>query len=84
MRSTKRKQTIKEWEIETGIKVIDPKGFKEGKQGKYTKEGFKRGLERSYITIKCNKGIEFIEGKSENNEQWKSYIKRGNRKNGKM
>lgn len=23
----KRRQTIKEWEIETGIKVIDPKGF---------------------------------------------------------
>lgn len=79
MREPKRKQTIKEWEIETGIKVREPKGFTGAKNkintNKYTKEGYKRGIEKSYITIKSKKGIEFINGENEDNEQWKSYIK---------
>ena len=79
MSNIRRKQTIKEWETETGIKVKEATGFKGSKSkiktNKYTKEGFRKGVERSYITIKCEKGIEFMRGESESNTYWKSYIK---------
>ena len=81
MREPKRRQTIKEWELETGIKVVDPKGFTNwnGRSriitNKYTKVQFRIGIKQSIITIKCDKGIDFIEGKEADDEQWRSYIR---------
>lgn len=87
MREPKRKQTIKEWELEIGIKIIEPKGFTNwnGKSriltNKYTKEQFRRGIEKSIISVKTAKGMEFYEGKDIfNNEYWRNYIKFNNQK----
>lgn len=81
MREPKRRQTIKEWELETGIKVIDPKGFTNwnGKSrtltNKYTKEQFRKSLEKSIITITTEKGMDFYEGKDIFDEYWRSYVR---------
>lgn len=79
MSKIRRKQTIKEWELETGVKVIDPKGFRgtrnEIREQKYSKKQFRYGAKRSYIRIENNKGIDFMEGKDDKSEQWRSYIK---------
>lgn len=89
MREPKRRLTIKEWELETGIKVINPKGFTNWngksriKTSKYTKEQFRRGIEKSIITVKCEKGIEFINEQIERNEEWRSYIVCAGRSNGR-
>lgn len=60
------KQTIKQWELESGIKVLNPKGFRGPRNKvynkKYSQGEFRRGLKRSYISIKTNKGLEFIAG----------------------
>lgn len=87
MREQKRRQTIKEWELETGIKVKDPKGFtnwsgrSKTRTNKYTKEQFRRCLRTSIITVKYNKGIEFIAGEETESEQWRSFIRtKGQRK----
>lgn len=60
------RQTIKQWEIQSGIKVLNPKGFRGAKNKvrnrKYSQGEFRRGLKRSYISIKTNKGLEFIAG----------------------
>lgn len=57
-------KTIKEWELETGIKIIKPNGFRGEKNklhsNKYTKKAFKRGVKKSFITSKTEKGLEFI------------------------
>ena len=58
------KHTIKEWELHTGIKIINPKGFY-GEKNKintnlYTQRAFKRGAKASIITVKTEKGIEFL------------------------
>lgn len=58
------KHTIKEWELNTGIKIISPKGFI-GERNKistnlYTRRAFKRGARTSIITVKTEKGIEFL------------------------
>ena len=57
--------TISEWCTRYGIKVIDPKGFKNTRKNrvwnnKYTKGQFKRGLKRSYITVNTEKGLAFL------------------------
>lgn len=76
-----RRQTIREWETETGIKVRETKGFRNWggrnriRTNKYTKEQFRRGIKKSEIVINTEKGLEFYKGESENNQQWKSYIK---------
>lgn len=70
----RRKQTIKAWELETGIKVRKLKTFKGGKGSRCTKEAFRKIIETNNITVKCEKGIDFINNKIENDEQWKSYI----------
>lgn len=70
----RRKQTIKAWELETGIKINNLKTFKGGKGSRCTKEAFRKIIENNYITVKCEKGIDFINNKIENNEQWISYI----------
>ena len=81
MREPKRRQTIKEWELETGIKVIDPKGFTNwnGKSrlltNRYTKEQFRKSLEKSIITVKTQKGLEFLQGIEQEDEYWRSWIK---------
>lgn len=59
------KMTIKEWELQLGIRLNNVKGFKKprnkikGKQ--YTKEQFRRGIQTSSITVITEKGIEFLE-----------------------
>lgn len=57
-------QTIKEWELELGIKVVKPTGFRGQKNkihnNKYTGKAFKRGVKSSIITVKTEKGLEFI------------------------
>lgn len=82
----KRKQTLKAWELETGIKVRNLKGFK-GKRSsirskEYTKEAFRLAIEKCEISVKTEKGLEFIKGQTIKDEQWKSYIEYiQNRKN---
>ena len=82
MGEPKRKQTIKEWELETGIKVVDPKGFNNwnGRSriltNKYSKEQFRRGLYKSTISVKTTKGMKFYKGEDFNiDECWRSYVK---------
>ena len=74
----KRKQTIKEWELETGIRVNNPKGFRGQKSklhtNRYTKEGFRLGLEKSVISVKTEKGLLFLEGKLEKTSEWRSFV----------
>lgn len=70
----RRKQTIKAWELETGIKINNLKTFKGRKGSRCTKEAFRKIIENNYITVKCEKGLDFIKNKIEGNEQWKSYI----------
>lgn len=70
----RRKQTIKAWELETGIKINNLKTFKGGKGSRCTKEAFRKIIENNYITVKYEKGLDFIKNKIEDNEQWRSYI----------
>lgn len=79
MKILKTRKTIKNWEIESGIKVKDPKGFK-GKRNKilnmkYTKEAFLIGIKKSIISIVTEKGLDFINGRDIKDEYWRSYIK---------
>lgn len=58
------KKTIKEWEIETGIKIKTPKGFY-GKRrqvwnNKYSKKAFFKGAILSEIICKTDKGLVFL------------------------
>lgn len=58
------KHTIKEWELQTGIKLRNTNGFK-GEKNKiknnlYTRRAFKRGTQGSYIVCKTEKGLEFL------------------------
>lgn len=80
----KRRQTIKEWEIETGIKLRNLNGF-QGEKNKihskrYTKEQFRIAAEKCCITVKTDKGVDFLLGQVLRDEQWKSYIERNERK----
>lgn len=65
------KKTIKEWELDKGIKIKKPIGFIKENKGKrnsiyfntYTDRSFKRCARNSIITIKTQKGIDFINNK---------------------
>ena len=65
------KKTIREWELDKGIKIKNPIGFiKEngGNKNKiylntYTDRSFRRCAKNSIITIKTEKGLEFISNK---------------------
>lgn len=74
----RKKLTIKEWEVETGIKVRNPKGFI-GKRNKihtkkYTREAFRLGIQKSEISVKTNKGMDFLTGQAEENYYWDYFI----------
>lgn len=57
-------QRIKDWEIETGVKIKKPKGFKGRKSTiynrYYTRSQFKRYAYKSIISVKTQKGLEFL------------------------
>lgn len=59
-----KKQTIKEWEIEKGIKIINPIGFwgKRNKvwTNKYSERAFFKGAVLSEIVCKTDKGMTFL------------------------
>ena len=63
------KKTIKEWELDKGIKIRKPIGFiKESEKNKihtntYTDRSFRRCAKNSIITIKTEKGLEFMNNK---------------------
>lgn len=61
------RKTIKEWEVEKGIRINKPDGFKkiyrENRNiyaNKYTEKQFRRGIQTSNITVKTEKGLEFL------------------------
>lgn len=56
---------IKDWCIRYGIKIKDPRGFK-GRRNNiynrlYTRRQFGEGVKRSYIVVKSEKGLDFLE-----------------------
>ena len=65
--------TINEWCTRYGIKVKNPCGFKVRTPNgfrikknqvwdtKYTKGQFRKGIKRSWITVKTEKGLAFLE-----------------------
>lgn len=59
------KMTIKEWELQLGIRLNDVKGFKKPKNKirtrLFTKEQFRKGIQTSNITVITEKGMEFLE-----------------------
>lgn len=66
-RNTNLKLKIKDWEIYTGIKVINTKGFY-GRKSKirnnlYTLKAFMKGIQKSNISIKTDKGLEYLNSK---------------------
>lgn len=76
----KIRRTIKEWEIETGVKLKDVKGFTGAKSKiyskKYTKEEFLLGIQKSELIIRTQKGLDFLSGHNTyDSEQWRSYIR---------
>ncbi len=60
------KQRIKQWELETGVEIREPRGFKGRKNNiynrYYSRGEFKKYARRSVITIKTQKGLEFMRG----------------------
>ena len=66
MKKYERKQTIKEWEIEKGIEIKNPRGFW-GKKSQiynklYTERLFRKCARLSEIRCKTEKGLSFLEG----------------------
>ena len=61
-----RKQTIKEWEIEKGIEIKNPRGFWGSKNRiyskLYTEKLFRKCARLSEIRCKTEKGLAFLEG----------------------
>ena len=60
------KYKIKEWEVITGIKLLNLKGFK-GKRSKvinsyYTEKQYKKQARLCNIKCQTEKGLEFISG----------------------
>lgn len=57
-------KTIRDWELETGIKIVKLRGFKGRKSSAYNKKIseiiFRKLLKRSIITVKTQKGLEFL------------------------
>lgn len=66
MKKFERKQTIKEWELEKGIEIKNPKGFWGGKNKiynrLYTEKLFRKCARLSEIRCKTDKGLAFLEG----------------------
>ena len=65
MKKFERKQTIKEWEIEKGIEIKNPRGFW-GNRNKiyskrYTEKLFRKCARLSEIRCKTEKGLAFLE-----------------------
>ena len=61
------RHTIQEWEQLTGIRINNSKGFKDIRKehkdiyaNKYTEEQFRSAARNSHITIKTNKGLQFM------------------------
>ncbi len=79
MENLKTRKTIREWEVESGIKVKNSKGFYGQKNKilntKYTREAFLLGIKKSIISITTEKGLDFINGQDVKDEYWRSYIK---------
>ena len=66
MKKFERKQTIKEWELEKGIEIKNPKGFW-GRRSQiysklYTEKLFRKCARLSEIRCKTEKGLAFLEG----------------------
>lgn len=66
MKKPEKKQTIKEWEVEKGIEIKNPKGFW-GKRSQiynklYTEKLFRKCTRLSEIRCKTEKGLSFLEG----------------------
>lgn len=66
-KNTNLKLKIKDWEIYTGIKVGNPKGFY-GRKSKirtnlYTLKAFLKGIQKSNISIKTDKGLGYLNSK---------------------
>lgn len=59
-------KNIKEWEIELGIEIKKPKGFKGQRNklynNKYSKKQFLKYARLSEIVCKTDKGLAFSEG----------------------
>lgn len=58
------KQKLKNWELEKGILIKKPIGFRGSRSEIYSRlyseKAFKKGIEGSYISIKTQKGLEFL------------------------
>jgi len=83
---SKLRMSIKDWELYTGIKVVDARGFF-GKKSKrrtnlYSQRGFFKGLQNSIISVKTDKGIDFLEkGGRWNEEETFIQIRRDSKRN---
>lgn len=59
------KMTIKEWELQLGIRLNNVNGFRKPKNKiksrQYSKEQFRKGIQTSNITVMTEKGMEFLE-----------------------
>lgn len=74
----KTRQTIKDWELETGVEIVNPKGFiskserhtekNKVRTNKYTREQFNRRMKKSLIRIKTQKGEKYYKGEFEDYE----------------
>jgi len=49
------KKKLKEWELEKGIKIKDNRKGK-----KYSEKQFKNKIKTNYITVKTEKGMDYI------------------------
>lgn len=58
------KQKLNNWELEKGILVRKPCGFRGSRteiySRLYSEKAFRKGIEKSYISIKTEKGLEFM------------------------
>lgn len=57
-------KTIKEWELQTGIKILKLRGFRGKKSSAYNKKiseyVFRKLLNKSIISVKTQKGLDFL------------------------
>lgn len=60
------KQKIRDWELESGVTIKEPKGFRGRKNNiynrYYSRGEFRRYARRSVISIKIQKGLDFMRG----------------------
>ena len=49
------KKALKDWELELGIKIKDKK-----RNDRYSEKQFKKIINSNYITIKTEKGLEYL------------------------